>query len=186
MALSLSFNGSLWLQLWLSVALTATLWHTLVLSGSLLLSNFAYTAFDWLTGPLLGSQRRCHDDALSPALLKAQLGRLNNFFFCGSFDESRTQYTWSSSLINKFLSSYHRYYHHYYHFSQSSVPIMALGGQFRVWPVEIGDGPRLVKLPPLLAPSKISYSKISKCISTKVYIFLAILHPAIKYFRLAL
>ena len=40
---------------------------------------------------------------------------------------------------------------------------MALGGQFRVWPVEIGDGPRLVKLPPLLAPSKISYSKISKC-----------------------
>ena len=66
------------------------------------------------------------------------------------------------------------------------VPIMAWGGQFRVWSVEIGDGPRLVKLPPLLAPSKISYSKISKCISTKVYIFLAILYPAIKYFRLAL
>ena len=75
---------------------------------------------------------------------------------------------------------------YFYHFSQSSVPIMALGGQFRVWPVEIGDGPRLVKLPPLLAPSKISYSKISKCISTKVYIFLAILYLAIKYFRLAL
>ena len=90
------------------------------------------------------------------------------------------------TLINKLLSSYYRYYYHHYHFSQSSVPIMALGGQFRVWPVEIGDGPRLVKLPPLLAPSKISYLKISKCISTKVYIFLAILYPAIKYFRLAL
>ena len=39
-----------------------------VLSGSLLLSNFAYTALDRLTGPLLGSHRRCHDDALYPAL----------------------------------------------------------------------------------------------------------------------
>ena len=66
--LALWLYGSLWLPLWLSLALNATLWHTLALSGSLLLSNFAYTAFDWLTGPLLGSQRRCHDDALSPAL----------------------------------------------------------------------------------------------------------------------
>ena len=39
----------------------------LVLSGSLLLSNFAYTILtilDWLLGTLLGSQRRCHADAL--------------------------------------------------------------------------------------------------------------------------
>ena len=66
--LSLAPYGSLWLPLWLSLALTATLWHTLALSGSLLLSYFAYTALDRLTGPLLGSQRRCHDDALSLAL----------------------------------------------------------------------------------------------------------------------
>ena len=51
------------------MALTATLWHTLTLSGSRLLSNFAYTVLDRLSGPLLGSQRRCHADALSPALL---------------------------------------------------------------------------------------------------------------------
>ena len=53
----------------LPLALTATLWLTLALLGSLLLSNFAYTALDRLTGPLLGSQRRCHDDTLSPALI---------------------------------------------------------------------------------------------------------------------
>ena len=66
--LFLALYGSLWLPLWLSLALTATLWHTLALSGSLLLSNFAYTALDRLTEPFLGSHRRCHDDALSPAL----------------------------------------------------------------------------------------------------------------------
>ena len=62
--LSLALYGSLWLPLWLSLALTATLWQTLALSSSLLLSNFAYTALDRLTGPLLDSHRRCHDDAL--------------------------------------------------------------------------------------------------------------------------
>ena len=65
----MALYGSLWLPLWLSRALTATLWHTMAPSGSLLLSNFAYTAPDRLTGPLLGSQRRCHDDALSLALI---------------------------------------------------------------------------------------------------------------------
>jgi len=39
-----------------------------------LLSNFAYTALDRLTGPLLGSHRRCHDDALYPALQVAEVG----------------------------------------------------------------------------------------------------------------
>ena len=67
--LSLALDGSLRLPHWLSLALTAPLWHTLALSGSLLLSNFAYTALDQLTGPLLGPHRRCHDDALSPALI---------------------------------------------------------------------------------------------------------------------
>ena len=68
MALCDSHSGSLWLPLaltyslrlslhWLSLALTATLWHTLALSGSLLLSNFAYKAVDRLTGPLFGSHR---------------------------------------------------------------------------------------------------------------------------------
>ena len=69
--LSLSLSGSLWLSVTptlAALALTATLWHTLALSGSLLLSNFAYTVLDRLSGPLLSSQHRCHDDALSPAL----------------------------------------------------------------------------------------------------------------------
>ena len=68
MDLSLSLSGSLWLSVTPTLALTATLWHTLALSGSLLLWNFAYTALDRLTEPFLGSHRRCHDDALSPAL----------------------------------------------------------------------------------------------------------------------
>ena len=85
--LSLSLSGSLWLSVTPTLALTATLWHTLALSGSLLLSNFAYTALDRLTGPLLGSHRRCHDDALYPALThlsscvpKVQVDRLSNAF----------------------------------------------------------------------------------------------------------
>ena len=52
-----------------TLALTATLWLTLALSGSLLLSNFAYAILDWLLGPLLGSQRRYHADALHPSLM---------------------------------------------------------------------------------------------------------------------
>ena len=35
----------------------------------LLLSDFVYTVLDWLSGPLLGSQRHCHADALSAALV---------------------------------------------------------------------------------------------------------------------
>ena len=66
--LSLSLNGSQWLSVTPTLALTATLWQTLALSGSLLLSDFAYTALDRLTGPSLGSHRRGHDDALSLAL----------------------------------------------------------------------------------------------------------------------
>ena len=65
--LSLALYGSLWLSVTPTLALNATLWHTLALSGSLLLSNFAYTVLDWLSGPLLGSQR--HADALCPSLL---------------------------------------------------------------------------------------------------------------------
>ena len=41
--------------------------------GSLLLSNFAYTALDRLTGPLLGSHRRFHDDALYPPLVQSNV-----------------------------------------------------------------------------------------------------------------
>ena len=47
--LSLSLSGSLWLPVTPTLALTATLWHTLALPGSLLLSNFAYTALDRLS-----------------------------------------------------------------------------------------------------------------------------------------
>ena len=71
--LSLALYGSLWLPLWLPLALTATLWLTLALSGSLLLSNFAYTVLDHPSGPLLGSQRRCHADALCPCLLLSSI-----------------------------------------------------------------------------------------------------------------
>ena len=71
--ISLAPYGSLWLPLLLSLALTATLWHTLALSGSLLLSNFVYTVLDRLSGPLLGSQRRCHADALCPCLLLSSI-----------------------------------------------------------------------------------------------------------------
>ena len=74
MDLSLSLSGSLWLSVTPTLALTATLWHTLALSGSLLLSNFAYTALDRLTGLLLGSHRRCHNDALYPALVHRSCG----------------------------------------------------------------------------------------------------------------
>ena len=63
--LSLALNGSLWLPLWLPLALTVTLWLTLALSGSLLLSNFACTVLDRVSGPLLGSQGPC--SALSAA-----------------------------------------------------------------------------------------------------------------------
>ena len=42
--------------------------YLLWLCGSLLLSNFAYMVLDWLLTPLLGSQRRCHADALFPGL----------------------------------------------------------------------------------------------------------------------
>ena len=53
LAVSLSLFGSLWLPLWLPMALTSTLWLTLALSGSLLLSNFAYTVPARLQGPCL-------------------------------------------------------------------------------------------------------------------------------------
>ena len=78
MDLSLSLSGSLWLSVTPTLALTATLWHTLALSGSPLLSNFAYTALDRFIGPLLGSHRRCHDDQLYPALLTCTIDTFHN------------------------------------------------------------------------------------------------------------
>ena len=66
--LSLALYGSLWLSVTPTLAPTATLWLTLALSGSLLLSNFAYTVLDQPSGPVLGSQRRCHADALYPGV----------------------------------------------------------------------------------------------------------------------
>ena len=74
LALSLSLSSSLWLSVTPNLAPTgshSTLWLTLALSGSLLLSNFAYTVLDQLSWPLLGSQRRCHADALYPSLIPA-------------------------------------------------------------------------------------------------------------------
>ena len=72
---------------WLPLALTATLWLTLALSGSLLLTNFAYTVLDWLSGPLLGSQRRCHADALYPGLVTPNFARDFTFLGVVSFGE---------------------------------------------------------------------------------------------------
>ena len=65
MALCDSHSGSHWL----SLPLSGILWPSLALSGSLLLANFAFTVLNWLSEPLLGSRRRCHADALSPALI---------------------------------------------------------------------------------------------------------------------
>ena len=87
--LSLSLSGSLWLSVTPTLALTATLWHTLALSGSLLLSNFAYTVLDRPSGPLLGSQRRRHADALSPALITTIASVLfwhEKHFFCSGIN----------------------------------------------------------------------------------------------------
>ena len=78
----MALYGSLQLPLWLSLALSGSYWlsvtptlvptdshhHSLAYSGRLLLSNFAYTVFDRLSGPLLSSQRRCHAYALCPGL----------------------------------------------------------------------------------------------------------------------
>ena len=78
----MALYGSLQLPLWLSLALSGSYWlsvtptlvptdshrHPLAYSGRLLLSNFAFTVLDRLSGPLLGSQRRCHADALCPGL----------------------------------------------------------------------------------------------------------------------
>ena len=73
LGLSLALSGSYWISPSLSLtptlALTGSHCHSVAHSGSLLLSNFAYTVLDRLSGPLLGSQRRCYADALSPALL---------------------------------------------------------------------------------------------------------------------
>ena len=80
--LSMALYGSLQLPLWLSLALSGSYWlsvtptlvptdshrHSLAYSGRLLLSNFAYTVFDRLSGSLLSSQRRCHAYALCPGL----------------------------------------------------------------------------------------------------------------------
>ena len=60
-------NVPLWLSVTPTLALNGSHCHSLALSGSLLFSNFAYTALERLTGPLLGSHR--HNDAIYPALV---------------------------------------------------------------------------------------------------------------------
>ena len=74
-AFQMALTGFLPVSLWLSMALCESHsdchWlslHTLAHSGSLLISIFAYTVLDRLSGPLLSSHRRCHADAISPAL----------------------------------------------------------------------------------------------------------------------
>ena len=46
---------------------------SLPLSGSLLVSNFAYTVLAWLARSLLGSQRCCHESSLYQGLLQKNL-----------------------------------------------------------------------------------------------------------------
>ena len=78
--LSLSLSGSLGLfvtptlapsgSLWLLLTLSCFHWLSLALTGSLPVSLWlSVTPTLPLTGSLLLSQRRCHTDALSPALL---------------------------------------------------------------------------------------------------------------------
>ena len=70
--LSLAPCGSLAGPLWHSLALTGSLWlsvaHTLVPTGSLCLSLAHYYSENLLIQSLLGSQRRCHADAVSSGL----------------------------------------------------------------------------------------------------------------------
>ena len=71
----LSLSGSLWLSVTPTLALTGSHCHSVAHAGSLLLFNFAYTVLDRLSEPLLGSQRHCHADALSPALDRGGWGQ---------------------------------------------------------------------------------------------------------------
>ena len=66
-------SGSLWLSLACSPALSGSLLLALALSGSLLLSEFAYNILARLTRPLLSSQRRCCAATLYAALAVAYL-----------------------------------------------------------------------------------------------------------------
>ena len=61
-------SGSLWLSLACSPALSGSPLLALALSGSLLLSEFAYNILARLTRPLLSSQRRCCAATLYAAL----------------------------------------------------------------------------------------------------------------------
>ena len=75
--LSLTHSGSLWLflvvssSLWFPLALTGSLCGPLWLTIALLFRIYS----PWLTGPLLGSHRRCHDEALYPALPRVDILR---------------------------------------------------------------------------------------------------------------
>ena len=48
-----------------------------------------------------------------------------------------------------------------------NCPYHGIGGQFRVWSLEIGDGPRLLKLPLLLGAAEISYSYHTNWVQAK-------------------
>ena len=69
---SLSLSGPPWLSVTPTLALTGSHCHSLAHSGSLLLSNLAYTVLDRLSEP---SQRCSHVDALSPALNRGVWGQ---------------------------------------------------------------------------------------------------------------
>ena len=80
--LSLALSGSYWISPCLSMTLcdshSDSHWLSLPLFGILWPSLAHYCSLisriQPLTGPLLGSQRRCHDDALSPALIQMMMG----------------------------------------------------------------------------------------------------------------
>ena len=52
-------------------------------------------------------------------------------------------------------------------FAIHNCPYHGIGGQFRVWSLEIGDGPRLLKLPLLLGAAEISYSYHTNWVQAK-------------------
>ena len=91
--LSLALYESLWLSVTPTLALTGSHCHSLAYSGpsgSLLLSYFAYTALDRLTGPLISSHCRCHDDTLQPAPVLhriLQTGSCKPFYITFWFDK---------------------------------------------------------------------------------------------------
>ena len=96
---------SLWLPIALCSSNSGSHWLSLPISGSILLSNFAFTVLDWLTWPLFGAQRRCHACALFPGL-PSMFGLSSSFFFTNDFPYSNISLYFPLSSSSPRLTKY--------------------------------------------------------------------------------